>query len=69
MRSTSARACSGSEASTSRSTTRPTRAPVDAEPEVLERVLDCLALRIEDARLRPDEDRRLHLSTRDGSAA
>ena len=69
MRSTSARACSGLDALDLEVDHPPDARTVDAEPEMLERVLDRLALGIEDARLRPDEDRRLHCSTRDGSAA
>ena len=38
----------------------------DREAEVLERGLDGLALRVEDALLRADEDGRLHPSTTDG---
>src|SRR3954471_18499529 len=42
--------------------------PRDAEAEMLERALDRLALRVEDAVLRPDEDGRLHASTAFGSS-
>ena len=38
----------------------------DREAEVLERRLDGLSLRVENAVLRPDEHRRLHPSTTDG---
>ena len=55
-------------ASTSRSTTRPTRASSTREAEMVERALDRLALRVEDARLRPDEHGRPHPSTTSGSA-
>ena len=40
----------------------------DREPELAQRLLDRLALRIEDAFLRPDEHRRPHRSTTSGSA-
>ena len=40
----------------------------DLEPEVAQRALDRLALRVEDAGLRPDEDGRPHRSTTSGSA-
>src|SRR5579872_2467446 len=38
----------------------------DGEAEMPERALDRLALRVEDPRLRPDQDRGLHPSTTDG---
>src|SRR5579864_1430796 len=40
----------------------------DGEPEMLERALDRLALRVKDARLRPHEDCGSHPSTTDGSS-
>ena len=67
MRWISARAPSASSASTSRSTTRPTRAASDVEPELLERMPNRVALRVEDAFLGSDENRRLH-STISGRA-
>ena len=40
----------------------------DGEPELAQRALDRLALRVEDPCLRTDEHRRLHRSTTSGSA-
>ena len=40
----------------------------DVEAELAQRALDSLALRIEDARLRPDQHGCSHLSTTSGSA-
>ena len=40
---------------------------LDREPELLQRASNCLALRVEDPRFRPDQDRHLH-RTISGSA-
>ena len=69
MRSTSARACSGIGGLDLEVDHPPDPRAVDAEAEMLQRVLHGLALRIEDSRLGPDEDGRLHCSTVVGAAA
>ena len=69
MRSTSARASSGSEASDLQIDEPPDPRALDGEAEVPEGVLDRLALGVEDSRLGPDEHGRPHRSTVPGSAA
>ena len=66
IRSTWARASAGSAASSSRSTSRPTRACGDREVELAQRAADRLALRVEDPGLGANEDGRLHPSTTRG---
>ena len=41
--------------------------PVDGESKLAERAPDCVALRVEDALFRPDENPRPHESTTSGS--
>ena len=69
MRSTSARAWSGSRRLDLEVEDTPDSRFVDLEAEVPERILDRLALRVENPGLRPDEHRRLHTRTFVGSAA
>ena len=60
IRSTCARASNASSVCNSRSTSLPTLRCCKRESELLERGAHGLALRVEDAALRPDQDRRLH---------